>query len=59
MCETFSRKLPKMWEITICLEIGLEPITVIATDNNKGVKLEGYDSESVGRRFESCQARHI
>ena len=40
-----------MWEITIYLEIGLEPITVIATDNNNGVKLEGNDSESVGRRF--------
>ena len=57
LCETFSIKLPKTCEITFFLENEFRAITAIATDNNEGVKLKGSDYESVGRRFESCQAR--
>jgi hypothetical protein len=57
LCETFLETLPKIWEIAFYLENEFRAITAIAIGTRVGVKLKGSDYESVGRRFESCQAR--
>ena len=59
LCETFLKKLLKIWKIAFYLEIEFCAITPIASDIKDGVKLEGSDYESVGRRFESCLARQL
>ena len=52
LCETFLKKLPKIWEIAFFLEIEFLAITAIANVNNEGVKLEGYDYECLTCRLE-------
>ncbi len=59
LCETFPRKLRKTCKITFYLENGFLAITTIAIGTRVGVKLEGYDFESVGRPFESGRAHQI
>ena len=43
LCETFLKKLLKIWKIAFYLENEFLAITAIPTDIRDGVKLEGSD----------------